>query len=157
MKQLKGASPASRSLCETFLAESKGSTAETPPKARTPKNKTRTEKEFEAMLKRENPGCPVLFERYTFKLADDCRYTPDFCVVHCQPYDIKSPEHPWTWLDFWEVKGAHLYKGASASATRTSLTKPKLAAELFPWHAFSVAQKDKLGEWTRKRYYPAAK
>lgn len=114
------------------------------PKVKQQRGKTRTELEFEAMLRRENPGADILFERYTFKLANDCRYTPDFAVV-------------WVCgrIDFYEVKGAFLFKGATASATRASLTKPKLAAQLFPWHHWFRAQKAKDGTWSLEEFTAA--
>lgn len=109
-------------------------------KEKKPRSKTRTEAEFEAILRRENPGATILFERYTLKLGNDLRYVPDFAVIDA------------TGISFWEVKGAYLFRGATKSATHTSLTKPKLAAELFPWHRFYRATKGKDGQWTRELY-----
>lgn len=113
-------------------------------KTKQPKIPTGTEREYEAMLRREHPDCRVLFERYTLKLSNDCRYVPDFAVVH-----------PDGRVDFHEVKGAFLFGGATKSSTHTSLTKPKLAAENFPQHNFCRATKDKLKNWTREHYKPA--
>jgi hypothetical protein len=109
---------------------------------------TRTEAQYEAMLRRENPDAQIQFERYTLKLANDCRYTPDFAV-------IRKAQHADVWMiEFHEVKGAFLFGGATKSATASSLTKPKLAAELFPWHRFFRATKDKEGNWTREEFKP---
>lgn len=113
-------------------------------KAKKPKIMTRTELEYAAILCRENPACKIIYERYTLKLSNDCRYTPDFAVIH-----------PDKSVDFHEVKGAFLFSGARKSSTASSLTKPKLAAENFPQHRFFVAQKDKPGNWTREEFRSA--
>lgn len=112
-----------------------------PVKEKKPRTKTRTEAEFEAILRRENPSATILFERYTLKLGNDVRYTPDLAIIHADGT-----------IFFFEVKGAYLFRGATKSATASSLTKPKLAAEMFPWHRFYRATKAKDGQWTRERY-----
>lgn len=94
---------------------------------------TRTEAEFELILKQRFPEAEIEWEKFTFKLANDCRYTPDFSVLLNGIYE------------FWEVKGKFLFKGATKSATHTSLTKPKVAAEKFNFR-FHFAQKID-GEW----------
>jgi len=56
-----------------------------------------TEVKMAAFLEAKKQAGEVLdywFERYTFKLADDTRYTPDFAVM------LANSE-----LEFWEVKG----------------------------------------------------
>ncbi len=62
------------------------------------------------------------FEAVTLRLADGCRYTPDFMVV---------------WLDgsltFCEVKGGYIHDD--------SLVKWKLAVELFPWFRWEMWQR----------------
>lgn len=85
----------------------------------------KTEAQFEAILRHQHPFCEVLYERYTFKLADDLRYTPDFAVVYL---DEK--------IDFYEVKGRHIFSRA--------LHKPKMAADMF-LHRFYLAQKTDSG------------
>jgi hypothetical protein len=86
----------------------------------------RTEAEYERILKAQFPDSNVRYESYTLKLAEGCRYTPDFAV-----------EHKDGRLEFHEVKGAFIFSKA--------LTKPRTAAELFP-QKFVLAQKIK-GQW----------
>lgn len=69
------------------------------------------------------------FQRYTFRLADDTRFTPDFHVVTLD--DV---------LEFHETKGfmrddAHV--------------KLKVAAEMFP-HPFKLVKYDKTNGWVVK-------
>lgn len=92
---------------------------------RFPKGPNRTESEYGLILKAKFPGSNVRFEAYTLKLADGCRYSPDWSV-----------EHPDGTLEFHEVKGPFIYS--------KSLTKPRTAAELFP-QRFTLAQKLKSG------------
>lgn len=77
------------------------------------------------MLTAAFPNANIRYEGYTLKLADGCRYTPDFAVEHADGT-----------LEFHETKGAFIFSKA--------LTKPKTAAELFP-HRFVLAQKLKSG------------
>jgi hypothetical protein len=65
------------------------------------------------------------FQRYTFRLADDTRYTPDFHVVRLD--DV---------LEFHEVKGGFEREDA--------ILKLKIAAEMYP-HPF------KLARWTKEK------
>jgi hypothetical protein len=72
------------------------------------------------------------FERMTFKLADDCRYTPDFVATVADGS-----------IHAYEVKGPHVRDDARV--------KYKTAAEMFPfirWHW--CTQLD--GQWTIKAY-----
>lgn len=132
-------------------------TPEKPPKVKAGPQMTQTEREFKAMLERENPGCRVLFSRYSFLLSTDCRYVPDFAVVH--PVEWLQRESgasvPFCSLELHEVKGAHLFRGATKSMTTATLVKPKLAAELFPWHRWFRATKSKDGTWSREEYRAA--
>lgn len=89
--------------------------------------KTGAEAEYELILKAQNPGCDVLFHKYTLKLANDLRYTPDLAVAH-----------PDGLVTFYEVKGGYIHDRA--------MHKPKMAAEMFR-HRFFVAQKLSDG-WT---------
>ena len=89
--------------------------------------KTGAEAEYELILKAQNPGCDVLFHKYTFKLANDLRYTPDLAVAH-----------PDGLVTFYEVKGGYIHDRA--------MHKPKVTAETFR-HRFFVAQKLNDG-WT---------
>lgn len=86
----------------------------------------KTEAEYGEMLKRQYPSATLRYEAYTLKLADGCRYTPDWAV-----------EFPDGRLEFHEVKGAFIFAKA--------LVKPRTAAELFP-QRFVLAQK-RQGAW----------
>lgn len=61
------------------------------------------------------------FERITLRLADGCRFTPDFTIVG---NDGK--------LTFWEVKGAHVWED--------SKIKFRVAREQNPWAEFAMFQ-----------------
>lgn len=86
----------------------------------------RTEREYSMILSRKFPTANIRYEGYSLKLAEGCRYIPDFAV------ELQDGR-----LEFHEVKGAFIFSKA--------LTKPKTAAELFP-QRFVLAQKIK-GEW----------
>lgn len=122
--------------CATASAPEAKTGPEIPEKRKSEPKKTGTEIEFEAMLRRQYPESNIRFEAYTLKLADGLRYTPDFAV-----------EHPDGSIDFYEVKGAFLFRGATQSMTRATLTKPRTAAMLFP-QRFHIAIKDRSGEWS---------
>lgn len=109
------------------------------------KKRSQAEWEYEAMLKREYPEAEILYERYTFTLANKLKYTPDYAVV----WRWKDNGQDYSEVELHEVKGKYLFRGATASATRSSLTKPRTAAQMFPWHKFYIAQKID-GSWTRE-------
>lgn len=92
-----------------------------------PRKINKTESEYGRMLAAQYPQANIRYEGYTLKLADRCRYSPDFAV-----------EFPSGKIEFHEVKGAFIFSKA--------LTKPKAAAEIFP-QRFVLAQKLKGGEW----------
>lgn len=69
------------------------------------------------------------FESVTLRLADGCRYTPDF-TVHTGT--LVRP------IRFIEVKGNHIWDD--------SKVKFKVAKERFWWAEFAMLQKKK-GEW----------
>lgn len=78
------------------------------------------------------------YESVTLKLAHDCRYTPDFCIVNVQG-----------WVEFVEVKGPFVRDD--------SLVKLRVAARTFPWARFRLAQKASKkdgGGWTVKDISP---
>jgi hypothetical protein len=68
-------------------------------------------------------------QRITFKLADDCRFTPDF--------DFFNPEGRWEFVD---VKGFQ---------REDALIKIKFAARILPHLTFSIVKRDG-GGWNRK-------
>jgi len=86
----------------------------------------KTEEEYAEILQARRLTGEVIrfdFESMTFKLAKDCRYTPDFSV----------------WLadgsmQFIDCKGA-------GPMDEKSRVKAKLAAELFPQFVFIIEQK----------------
>lgn len=80
-------------------------------------------------LRAQGDVLAYFFERMTLKLADDCRYTPDFFVV--------TPAG----LELHEVKGPNAWED--------SVVKLKVAASLFPWFRFSLHKRVK-GEWISK-------
>lgn len=92
-----------------------------------------TERELLAMLKEKFPGArAILWEAYTLKLAHRTTYSPDFAVIHGSGGLGRHGE-----IEFWECKGSYIFDKA--------LTKPKIAAEMFPQHKFTLAQKTKMG------------
>lgn len=145
-------------LEEAVQADPGSPVAKTTPKVKAGPQMTQTEREFKAMLEQEFPEATVLFERYTFLLSTDCRYSPDFAVVWEaeEKYDPDTISFTkWVRIQFYEVKAQHLFKGATKSMTAATLVKPKLAAELFPWHRWFRATKAKDGSWSREEYRAA--
>lgn len=77
------------------------------------------------------------FESTTLKLADDCRYTPDFCVLHS---DLT--------IEFVDAKGG-------GPMDEKSCVKVKCAAEKFWWFRFTIVKrrtKKDGGGWTREEF-----
>jgi hypothetical protein len=74
-------------------------------------------------------GLPWFYERVTFKLADDTRYTPDFLVL--------MPDNT---MHFHETKG---FMRDDANV------KIKVAASMFPFFGFTLVTR-KGGEWILK-------
>lgn len=79
------------------------------------------------MMKRRGNVIEYWFESITLKLADRCRYTPDFLVLHAdgsmELVDVKSP----------------------APIDPKSLVKAKVAAKMFPIFRVVMAQRQKGG------------
>lgn len=95
-------------------------------------NKTEAAYAADVLERRKQTGEVIdyWFERFTFKLANDCRYTPDFVVM------LASGE-----LECHEVKGAFIRDDAKV--------KLKVAAEMFPFIfrlCIKLAKKDG-GDW----------
>lgn len=99
-----------------------------------------TEELYAAMLAARVRSGEVLFwwfESMTFKLADDCRYTPDFAVLMA---DCS--------LELVDAKGA-------GPIDPKSLVKIKCAAEKFPQYLFVIEQRQSKkngGGWKRTEY-----
>jgi hypothetical protein len=90
----------------------------------------KTETRYASMLEGRRIAGELLryeYEAVTFKLADDCRYTPDFFVI-TQAGGV----------EFHEVKGAHIWEDARV--------KIRVAARNFDCFTFYMAQY-KAGEW----------
>lgn len=78
----------------------------------------------------------VGIERITLKLAEGCRYTPDFDTIDDEGR-----------ITFWDTKGGKIWDDA--------IVKIKVAARLYPWARFIVAQKkNKKSPWTFTEYPP---
>lgn len=104
-----------------------------PKNPRRAKQPNKTEREMYERLKRQAGVVSATFEGVTLRLADNCRYTPDF---FCQrgPSPLLRPL-------FVEVKGAHAWDD--------SLVKFKVAKEMHgSWADFQLWRKQK-GEWSR--------
>jgi hypothetical protein len=74
------------------------------------------------------------YEGVTLKLADGCRYTPDFFVV------VSSMILR---LRFVEIKGAKVWED--------SIIKFKVAKEQNPWAEWQMHQRSKDGQWSQIR------
>lgn len=79
------------------------------------------EREYCNMLLADPGFARIEFERITFKLADDTRYTPDFFVVRTSGF-----------IEFHEVKGF---------MEDDAWVKLKVCAEQHPWFTFVLARK----------------
>jgi hypothetical protein len=89
--------------------------------------RNRTEAAYEVQLELQKRAGLIAwyrFEAMTLKLADDCRYTPDFLVML-----------PAGGLECHEVKGVW---------TDDARVKVKVASEIFPF-CFVIVTKDKAG------------
>lgn len=67
------------------------------------------------------------YEKVTLKLADDCRYTPDFCVI--------------------ENDGGITLEETKGHWREDAKIKIKVAAEQFPEFTFKALQRAKDGGW----------
>ena len=95
---------------------------------------TKVEAEYGMILesmKRRHEIVDWQFEGITFRLADDCRYTPDFFVI--------VTLHPLL-LRFVETKGKHIWDD--------SKVKFRVAKEKYPWAEWCMWQKKSSG-WER--------
>jgi hypothetical protein len=100
-------------------------------KGRIPKPKmNKTEQAFEATFLQRKPHG---FEEITLKLADDCRYTPDFWSL--DPDDV---------LAFDEVKGFW---------RDDARVKIRMAADKFPQFRFRAWRFER-GTWQRETFGP---
>lgn len=103
---------------------------------RVPGRMNKTEAAWALQLEAERRDGAVLayhFEAVTFKVGDDCRYTPDFFVVLADGS-----------IRFDEIKGF---------IRDDALVKVKVAARMFPWFTFRVVRRVK-GAWDVKEVQP---
>jgi len=85
----------------------------------------KTERDFYNLLMVDDDALKVGVQNHTLKLADDCRYTPDFAVLReCGQ------------VVFYEVKGFF---------RDDAKVKIKVAARLFPEYRFILVMRDKAG------------
>lgn len=114
-------------------SEVKSNDAPTPPasslRARVQQHKpgvmNKTEQAYADLLEQEKRDGLIVwygFECVTLKLADDCRYTPDFMVITAEGY-----------VEFREVKGGFIRDD--------SKVKIRVAAEKFSLFSFRMFQK----------------
>lgn len=77
------------------------------------------------------------FQAWTFKLAHDCRYTPDFGILR---------DNAWTLID---VKGRKVKPDGTQTywAEEDSKIKIKVAAKMFPMFRWVIAFPLQNGEW----------
>jgi hypothetical protein len=75
----------------------------------------------------------IAIQAVTFKIGDDCRYTPDFISVNEGR------------IEAWEVKGFF---------RDDAKVKIKVAARMFRWVCFVLVFREKGGGWTMKRVLP---
>jgi hypothetical protein len=94
----------------------------------------KTEREYSLIIEAMKRRGEILrweFEGMTLRLADDCKFTPDFFVIVSEvPLRIR----------FCEVKGKHIWDD--------SKVKFRIARKLHSWAQWELHQKNKDG-WTR--------
>lgn len=85
-------------------------------------------------LKRAGEILEYWFERFTFKIADDCRYTPDFVVLFPDGL-LQCRETKGVWED-------------------DALVKIKVAAEMFPFEFIAIQRlpKKEGGGWKEREF-----
>jgi hypothetical protein len=95
----------------------------------------KTEAAFEQWLK-DHTTAPILSQKVTLSIANGCRYTVDFVVVHEHASSLVS--NSFVELHAYEVKGFMRDDAA---------VKLKVAASLYPWIKFHLVSKRKGGGW----------
>lgn len=93
----------------------------------------KTERAYLAYLRTDRPHDMIHIQSLTLKLADDCRYTPDFVTVDYAGETIG-----------WEVKGF---------MRDDALVKIKVAARMFLWIRFVLVRRIK-GQWEFQEVKP---
>lgn len=99
-------------------------------------NKTEAAYAADVLERRKQAGeiADYWFERFTFKLADDCRYTPDF-VVMLASGELECHETKGFWADDAKVK-------------------IRVAASLFPFRFVAIQRQSKKdgGQWVYQEF-----
>lgn len=93
----------------------------------------KTEAAFLSYLRQERKYVFIYVQEVTLKLANDCRYTPDFATMDANFY-----------FTFWEVKGFW---------RDDARVKIKVAAAKYPWARFIAVQR-KNGRWVEEAIRP---
>ena len=84
---------------------------------------------FAEYLAEAYPRAKIYAQAVTLKIANGCRYCPDFFVAGGPSYDVEA----------YEVKGPHAWDD--------SIVKLKVAASAYPWITFRLVSRDKRGAW----------
>jgi len=122
------------------LPKAKGAKRTKYGKRHVPGEMNKTEEEYSGILDTRKAAGEVIewwFECVTLKLAKDCRYTPDFCVLLADQS-----------IEFIDTKG-------SGPIDPKSLVKIKCAAEKFALYGFVIEQKQAKkhgGQWKRTEF-----
>lgn len=102
------------------------------------KTETRFENEYLKPMLMAKEIESYAFEALTLKLANGCRYTPDWMT---KPTDAKP-------ITFYEIKARNMiYDDA--------IVKLKVAADRFPYFYFYLCAYDAKTKWTIQRIFPA--
>lgn len=129
-------------------APSPSPAAKSPGKPRIRQNSAglnKTEQAFFEFLQRGNPHRIHLAQSITLKIANGCRYTPDFITVCDCGSGTEMPEHPQvSQIRAYETKG--FFRDDAA-------VKLKVAATAYPWIKFHLVTRKK-GEWIIQEILP---
>jgi hypothetical protein len=103
-------------------------------------NKTETRFENEHLKAMQIAGllASYAFESITLKLANGCKYTPDWVAT------FADPAQP---ITFYEIKGKQIWDDA--------IVKLKVAADKYPYFHFYLCAWDAKTGWTIQRVFPA--
>jgi hypothetical protein len=92
------------------------------------------------------------FEEMTFKLAPDCRLTPDFFIVN----EWEAPNDIWVRdITIADTKGFKRKKNGADGfwIEEDSRVKLKLAARLWPWFRWCIVFPKSNGEWEEVEFH----
>lgn len=106
------------------------------------KTEARYETEYLLPLKAATKIEDYFFEEVTFKLAHDCRYTPDFMVVQTNPWENER-------VEFHEVKATW---GGKPHWTDDAKVKMQAFAKRYPFRLIVAYEVD--GKWLHHDIHP---